>query len=137
MIKRREKSRKGSGKIIIPKGLNVWPHEFETARVLAHAGYVVEFIRKSERDRETTADCLINGERWELKAPKSGKMLAIEKNLKRASRQSDKVVFDSRRMKYIPDDAIERELIRKAEINKSLDKVMFVNRHGKIVDIKT
>jgi len=36
------------GKIIIPAGVNVWPHEIETAKVLANHGYVVEFRKKKE-----------------------------------------------------------------------------------------
>jgi hypothetical protein len=52
------------------------------------------------------------------------------------SKQSDKVVFDSRRMKRIPDKAIEHELITKSHANSSLARVWFVNRHGKVIDIK-
>lgn len=40
-----------------------------TAEALAKAGYVVEFVRKSEIDYEKTADTRFNGEKWEIKAP--------------------------------------------------------------------
>lgn len=39
------------GKIIIAPDLNVWPHEYETAKALAMAGMTVEFIRRSEEYR--------------------------------------------------------------------------------------
>ncbi|MDR0350396.1 MAG: hypothetical protein LBH64_02455, partial [Coriobacteriales bacterium] len=39
-------------KIIIPSGANVWPHELKAAQALAAIGLTVEFIRRSERERE-------------------------------------------------------------------------------------
>jgi hypothetical protein len=44
------------GKVIIPGDVNVWRHEELTAKALAAAGDTVEFIRKSERENETSAD---------------------------------------------------------------------------------
>lgn len=49
------------GKPIIAPDLNVWPHEYETAKALAMAGITVEFIRRSEEYRTTSADVIING----------------------------------------------------------------------------
>ena len=83
------KSKKPVGKIIIPSDVNIWKHEEATAKTLSAAGHVVEFIRKSERIRETTADVLIDGEKWKMKAPTSGKISSIEKNLKKALKQSN------------------------------------------------
>lgn len=58
------------GNITIPGDAEVWPHEQRTAAALARAGHGVEFIKKSNKNREKTPDVLINGERWEMKAPK-------------------------------------------------------------------
>jgi hypothetical protein len=63
-------------------------------------------------------------------------LAAVERNLKKAVRQSRNVVFDSRRMKRIPDTAILRELTAKSLANKALKRVMFVNRHGIVVVVK-
>ncbi|MCL2537678.1 MAG: hypothetical protein FWE51_05335 [Coriobacteriia bacterium] len=123
-------------RIIIPQGVNIWPHELKTAQALVAAGHTVEFIRASNRVRQTTADCLIDGELWELKAPTSGKLSSIEDNLKKASNQSGLIVFDTRRMKRIPAHAIERELVAKSHANKSVQKVILINNHGKAIDIK-
>lgn len=70
---------KQQGKIIIAPDLNVWPHELKTAEALARAGYTVEFIRRSEEQRAKSADVLINGILWEMKAPTSSNMKAVEK----------------------------------------------------------
>lgn len=127
---------KASGKIIIEAGLNVWPHELRTAEALAKSGRTVQFVRRSEVDHEKTADILINGVPWELKSPTASNMKAIERNLRRAVLQAECVVFDSRRMKGLPDQAIEREL--RACVQKRvrrLKHLLFVNRKGAVVDM--
>jgi hypothetical protein len=127
---------KPAGKTTIPSYVNVWPHELRTAQSLTAIGHNVEFIRKSELDRQRSADAYVDGVRYEFKAPKSDKMDAVERNLKKASRQSCNVVFDSRRMKKIPDVAILRELTSKSHANKSIKRLLFVNRCGIVVVVK-
>lgn len=105
---------KQQGKIIIAPDLNVWPHELKTAEALARAGYTVEFIRRSEEQRVKSADVLINGIIWEMKAPRADSLKAIERNLKRARWQSENIIFDCRRMKKLPEKAIEREVEKQA-----------------------
>ena len=136
MIVRNEDSTETDGRIIVPKGVNVWPHELETARALAKAGHSVEFIRRSERKRETTADCLLDGIKWEMKAPNGAKLSLVEKNLRRGIKQCDKIIFDSHRVKRIPDKAIARELAKWSTEIRGLQRLKFVNRHGEIIDIR-
>ncbi|MCL2438782.1 MAG: hypothetical protein FWC99_06905 [Coriobacteriia bacterium] len=128
--------KKQTGQIIIPSGVNVWAHELKTAQALADAGFTVEFIRKSEGDRERSADAYISQVKWEFKAPNGSKLSLVEKNLRRGLKQCDKIIFDSRRVKRIPDDAIERELVKWSMEIKGLGKLKFINRHRKIIDIK-
>ncbi|WP_451917770.1 hypothetical protein [Adlercreutzia rubneri] len=64
--------------IIIQSGANVWPHEMKTAEALAAAGRTVEFIRRSEEQRTTSADAIIDGIVWEMKAPKASNLKAID-----------------------------------------------------------
>ena len=125
--------KKSSGKIVIPSGVNIWPHEFATAQALTAAGYNVEFIRKSERER--SADAYIDGVKFEMKAPTSSKLSAVQDNLKKASKQSTNVAFDSRRMKRVPDKAIERELSVQLHKSRTIQRILFVNRHGDVVEV--
>lgn len=130
---------KKTGKIIYGPGVNVWPHERKTAEVLSAAGYTVEFVRKSEIDGETSADVLIDEVAWEMKAPNSSSMKAVQRNMHKALRQSQYVIIDSRRMRGIPGEAIEREvrsLAPKSPKFKSLRRLLFVNRRGEVLDIK-
>ena len=126
---------KSKGKIIIPSGVNVWPHEYKSAEALSAAGYVVEFIPPLDTEGNHTADVLLDGVEWELKSPKSGKIEAIERNLKKGSKQSSRIVFDSRRMKRIPGKAIIRELSIRLKKQKTLTAIIFINRHGVVIDI--
>lgn len=127
---------KSQGKIIIHSGANVWPHELKTAQAFTAIGKDVEFIRRSEKEHATSADCIIDELIWEMKAPKSNALRRVERTLRDALRQSRNVIFDSRRMKGIPDHAIERELRKWARELKSLERLMFVCRSGAVIDIK-
>jgi hypothetical protein len=127
---------KGQGRIIIAPDLNVWPHEMETAKALARSGMTVEFIRRSEEYRTTSADVIIDGESWEIKAPTSNKVSAIDKNIRKALHQSKFVIFDSHRMKQLPDSVIERELRKSARVLRSMRRLLFVDRHRSVIDIK-
>ena len=124
-----------AGNIHIPGDVEVWPHEYRTALALARAGHDVAFIKKSDVEHEHTPDVLIDGERWEMKAPKASSARAVERNLHRALQQSSRVVFDCRRMKNFPDKVVERELRkRKAEL-RSLKGLLFVNHRGEVIDL--
>lgn len=127
---------KGQGKIIIAPDLNVWPHEYETAKALAKTGLTVEFIRRSEEYRTTSADVIIDGEYWEIKAPISSKASAVDKNIRKALHQSKFVIFDSYRMKQLPDSVIERELRKSARVLHSMRRLLFVDRRRSVIDIK-
>lgn len=127
---------KQPGKIIISAKANVWPHEMDTARSLAAVGYTLEFVARSEEERVTSADLLIAGELWEMKAPKSDKTSAVDKNVRKALHQARCVILDSRRMKKISDKQIEHELRKCAASLPRLKHLLFVNRYGEVIDIK-
>ena len=128
--------KKDCGKIIIEPDLNVWPHELKTAEVLAASGYIVKFIPKSNIAHQKTADVLIDGLIWEFKAPTADNLKAIERNLKRGRWQSPNIVFDSRRMKALPDKAILREVTKQANALSGIARLLYVNKHGQIIDVK-
>jgi hypothetical protein len=127
---------KKKGGIFIPPGIKPFPqpHEIYTARALELAGFYVEFVEPVNRQGAKTPDIRLDGERCEMKSP-TGKLYAIERNLKRATKQSCKVVFDCRRMKLRDNDAIERELISRFRKQRQIARLLFVNRYGRVVDI--
>ena len=126
---------KRAGNITISGNANVWPHEMDTARALARDGRDVEFIDRGGRG-DGCADVRMGGLTWEMKSPRSSQMKRVQKTLRSAVAQSPNIIFDSRRMKGLPDRAIERELRKWAAELKSLDRLVFVGRGGTVLDIK-
>ena len=121
--------------LIIFNGVKPWPHELETAVSLVKSGHTVVFRAKSEKYKVQTADILLDGQIWELKAPNGKKLSAVERNLRRGKNQSSRIVFDSRRMKGVPDKAIMREILSKAHFITDIDKIIYINKHGDCIDI--
>ena len=102
----------------------------------AAIGKDVEFVRRNEGERMTSADAIIDGLIWEMKAPTADNLKAIERNLKRGRWQSENIIFDCRRMKKVPDAAIEREVRKQAFAIPRIKRLRYVNKHGQVVDIK-
>jgi hypothetical protein len=125
------------GKIIEPAVGNVRDHERRTAKALASVGMTVEFVEPSDRDSTKSPDVLIDGVYWEVKSPRTDKMTQIEKNLKRASKQAPYIVIDSRRVKRISDTTLQKYLLGRLIAQKSIRRILFVNRRGEVVDIAT
>lgn len=123
--------------VIIPAGLDVWEHELRTAQVFALNGYTVQFLVADQAYRTKTADVLIGDEAYEIKAPKTDKLSAVERNLKRAAKQSCNIIIDSRRMGTLHDTTIQKFLAQKLKQQKGIKKLIFVNRKHQIIDIST
>lgn len=135
IIELRPASKSKIGKITKTGDVSPWPHEELTAKTLSLYGYNVEFIRKSNRDREHSADAYINHIKWEFKSPTAKHTKTILKNLKEAKWQSVYVVVDSRRMKSVPNGAIFREVISSLKQVPEIKKIKYISKTGKLVDI--
>jgi hypothetical protein len=129
------RNNRGKGEIRIPAGVNVWKHELSTANALAQAGYIVEFLPTKDIKDMKSPDILMDGEKWELKAPKTDKLSAIERNLKRATKQSGNVVIDSHRLQKIHDSTVQMFLLQKFKQQKTIKKLLFVDRKHQVIDI--
>ena len=124
-----------TGEFTVPAGVNVWPHEIETAKALARSGRTLRFIPKSEGQYVTTPDIVMDGLAWEMKAPKASSVAAIERNVRRACEQSPNVVLDVRRMKGVPAGALEREARACARRIGALRRLLLVAKDGAVLDI--
>lgn len=125
-----------AGKVVIGADTSTWPHELRTAKAIASTGRTVIFIRRSEREHERTADVLIDGEIWEMKSPISGNLQKVRKTLRKALAQSANIIYDSQRIKGVPDSNIERELRKQGEAIRSIKRILFVNKARQVIDIK-
>lgn len=124
------------GAIIAPSNVNIQEHEMNTARAIADLGHDVEFVHRNMGKRITSADVVIHGVLWEMKSPTSGSRKAIERNLRKAGRQSPNVIIDSQRIKGLSNDAVEKAIGAYLPHIKSIKRLWFLNRKRKIFDIK-
>ncbi|MCL2085688.1 hypothetical protein FWH09_02010 [Candidatus Saccharibacteria bacterium] len=123
---------KRKGYYVVPEGANPWPHEINVAKILKDAGHIVEFIPESNWKRP---DIKLDGKEYEIKSPRSNRIAAVEQNLKRATGKCSNVIMDSSRMKDITDRSIQSYLVKKIKSQRSIKKLLFVNRERKIIDI--
>lgn len=124
------------GKIIIEPGINIWSHELKTAESLAKRGFTIEFVKKRQGDHEKSPDILMNGSLWEIKAPTASNLKAVERNLKRGRWQSSNLVFDCRRMKKLPEQAIRHEVEKQTLALSGIDHVLYITKSGEVITIK-
>lgn len=127
---------KQHGKVIIDGACEVWPHELLTAEALAKAGYIVEFIPKSNVAYNKTPDVRINGIHYEMKSPTSSHLPVVDKNVKKALSQSTHIVFDSKRMKNAKDAQVLRELEKSIATRRKLKSLIFVDKRRAVHRLK-
>jgi len=83
------------------------------------------------------ADILLDGVPYEMKSPFTNKPDKLERNIKRGLRQAKNIIFDSSRIKNMRDDNIRHFLVRKAKEQKQIGELIFITKHGQIIDIKS
>lgn len=120
------------GKVVVPANANPWPHELRVAKILALAGYAVEFIPETNTK---TADILLDGIEFEIKSPKSANANSLEHILKKAVKQSCNIIIDTSRMKNVRDDNTRRFLINQVRIRRQINNLFMITKQGQIIDI--
>ena len=120
------------GKVVVPANANPWPHELRVAKILALAGYAVEFIPETNTK---TADILLDGIEFEIKSPKSANANSLEHILKKAVKQSCNIIIDTSRMKNVRDDNTRRFLINQVRIRRQINNLIMITKQGQIIDI--
>jgi hypothetical protein len=127
---------KRKGKIIILSDRAPWPHELRVAEILAQANHVVEFLPEAPIK---TADILLNGTKFEIKSPKTGKINTFEHNIKRALKQSKNIIIDLSRMdgRKIPEHRAIAFLAAKCQKHPQIKQLLVVTKQRRIIDIKT
>lgn len=123
-----------TGEVIIPAGVKPWPHERRVAEILANNGYSVRFL--PEKNILYTADFALDGIEYELKSPVGGTLAAIERNLKRGTRQSHNIIFDSSRMKGVKDSKVWATLVNRLPLQSAVKKLIYINKSGELRVLK-
>jgi len=110
------------------------PHEVEVAWILArHFGSSVEFLRPSEGYKLKTADIVMNGLIWEIKSPTGGGRMTVSNQFKRASKQSNHIVLDARRVHLEEDKVLSQ--IRTEMKKRRFRAVLFITKAGTVLEV--
>lgn len=107
-----------------------------TARAIADYGMDIEFVARTKGNRAKSADFVADGVLWEVKSPTSDNLRVVQKRLREAIHQSKDVIFDSRRMRRLPNQQIQAEVEKWASCLTSIRRLLYVNRAGEVIKIK-
>ena len=124
-------------KVIIPSNLDNPPedNEIQIAQIVAnHYNARVEFLRPVDDYKRKTPDIMFRGQLWEMKSPMGKVKSSIERQLKRALKQSRNVIIDGRRSP-LADDIMEAELRRQCILRRSMKKLVFINKNEFLIEI--
>lgn len=116
-------------------GVRLEAHEYDTICHLASYGLDIEVIKPINMPKVHNADCLINGLIWEAKSPNGGGNSTIARQFHKASKQSDKMILDLRRVKLEAQRA-EREARFRFEKSKNIKRLMLITKDDRLFDIK-
>ena len=116
-------------------GVCLETHEYDTIYYLASYGLDIEVIKPINTPRIHNADYLIKGLIWEAKSPNGGGNSTIARQFHKASKQSDKMILDLRRIRLEAQKA-EREARFRFEKSKNIKRLMLITRDGKLFDIR-
>lgn len=119
--------------VIIPNGVVLKPNENATVVFLTEQGYNVELIPASNIKGIHTPDIIMDGLKWEMKAPiGEGKQL-MENTIQKALKQSENIIVDLRHTKRHQIKCL-RELEKQFRKTKRLKKLKIITKAGIILD---
>ena len=119
------------GRITVPYGAMVQPHELIVATILSWTGEDVNFLPTGHAH---TADIEFRGREWEIKSPKGSSSRTIENNMRLALKQSNNIVIDLSRIKIDETKAL-KEVKKQAALIKQVKNVIIITKAQKVIEI--
>lgn len=120
---------------IIPNGVPLEKHEYDTILFLTTLGYDIELIPPSHTPGVRTPDFKMNNISWEMKCPRGRGKYLIRDTIINALQQSNYIVIDLRRIKLHQTKCLNS--IRKYfHLYKSIANIIIITKDAKIVDLK-
>ena len=118
---------------IIPNGVYLEKHEYDTILFLTELGFDIELVPKSNIMGVHSPDIKINQDLWEIKSPKGEGKSLMKNTLQRGARQSQNIIVDLKRAKRFQDKCLV-ELEKEFYISKHLKKMKVITKSRKILD---
>lgn len=120
---------------IIPNGVSLEKHEYDTVLFLTTLGYDIELILPSHVPNVRTPDFKMNGLKWEMKSPKGKSRSTLEHAFQVAMKQSVNVVFDLRRIQ-MPNGKAVATLEHLFNYSKGIKRLLIISKERKLLDYK-
>ncbi len=120
---------------IIPNGVSIQKHEYDTVLFLTELGYDVELVPKSDKPGEHTPDIRLGSTFWEMKAPKGEGKWLIANSIQRALKQSPNIILDLRRAKRHQSKCIAK-IKREFNRSRSIQCIKIISKDGKILELQ-
>ena len=126
---------KKTGKII-PNGVYLQDHEYETILFLTEQGFDIELIPASLEEKTKSADILMNGLVWEMKSPHGSGKWVIKNIMQKASHQSENVIIDIRRLKQAPQERYINEVKQRFESISRLKRLKIIGKRNYFLEVE-
>ena len=125
------------GKIDI-SALNVPPekHEYETAKYFANRGFDVVFISPHYINGYHNPDFAMAGKVWETKSPSGESRRTFEDNFRKATKQSEHIIMDLRRLNPKHEKWCIEKLKREAGISSKVKTLLAITHDGRLLTVK-
>lgn len=114
-------------------GVHLEDHEYKTVKLLLERGFNVELIPPLRIEAVRTADIVIQGVVWEMKAPQGNGKNVIRHTVQHASHQSNNIIVDLRRCKLQEEQAI-KELKQHFALSKRIRRMKIIKKNEEILD---
>lgn len=119
---------------IIPNGVSLEKHEYDTVLFFTELGYDVELLPRSNRAGEHTADIRMGRLIWEMKAPKGEGASLMKNTLQKAVRQSENIIIDLRRVKRHQSKCLA-EIRREFRKSRSIKRIKIITRGNILLEL--
>jgi hypothetical protein len=111
-------------------------HELRTVVFLSEkCGYNIELLPPSQRKGDKTPDMIMNGLKWEMKAPRGKGRWLIENTLQKSVKQSPNVIIDLTRIK-IKQERCLPEIEKQFARSRGLKQLVVITKSRRIIDLK-
>ena len=120
---------------IVPNGVVLKNHENATVVFLTELGFDVELIPKINIEGVHMPDIIINGVKWEMKAPIGEGGSLMKNTIQKAVKQSPNIIIDLRRTKRHQTKCL-RELEKHFDKSKSIKCLKIITKSRRVLDFK-
>ena len=109
------------------------PHEDSTILYLTQFGLDIELVKPANAYKTKNADVFMMGAIWEMKSPTTFNKATIKADFRKAKSQSDRIIFDLRRVKKNADD-VEKQVLQIFKGRGRVRRLIIIEKDGKVLD---